>query len=237
MRHARTVVMSLLAIAAAAPPTAAPDGAEPSPQHRFRLRLGGGLLLGSPTGELSDQIGVGGGLAGNAVWTLPGGILGLRVDGSWLLYGSETVRTPLSRPLNRISADVTTDNWIAHLAVGPQVMAPSGRVRPYLNAFAGVSYFSTTSEATGPDPFAVPFAVSTNLDDAAFSYGAGAGFLVPMGSGHACLDLGALYVRSGRVSYLARGDIRDDGRGGIAFTPRRSAGNMVQFHAGVTVVP
>lgn len=233
----RTAAAALLAAVVVAPAFAAPDPGEPAPAARRRgFRFGVGALVGSPSGELGRQIGTGGGVFGHATWAGAGGVLGLRVDGSFFLYGSETVRVPVSRSLSRISTEVTTDNWVGHLAAGPQVMARSGPVRPYANAFAGVSYFSTTSEAFDPILLA-PIAESTNFDDHAFSYGAGAGFLVPLGAGRLSLDLGARYVRNGRVSYLAEGDIRDDGRGGIAFTPRRSRGEVVEFRVGVSFAP
>lgn len=229
----RTAVAAVLVLCAATSPAVAE---EPASSRSSGLHLGGGLLVGSPSGEFGKQVGTGGGLHGHAVYATGGGVLGLRLDGSLFLYGSETVRVPVSRNLRRISTEVVTDNWVAHLAAGPQLMAPSGRVRPYANAFAGVSYFSTTSEATDPYLLA-PVAVSTNFDDYAFCWGGGGGVLLPLGRGRVSLDIGARYERNGRVSYLAKGDIRDDGAGGISFHPRRSRADIVEFRVGVSVAP
>lgn len=227
------VLLALLAVGAAdAADSDAPDarakGASP-------LSYGGDLVVGSPTGAFAHQVSVAGGLAGFAVWTVRSGVLGLRVDGGFALYGSETVRVPVARQLSRISVDVTTDNWIAHLGAGPQLMVPSGPLRPYANAFAGVSYFSTTSEATA-DYQTVFLAGSTNHDDTVLSWGGGAGIVVPLGSRRVALDAGARYVRNRRVSYLVKGDLHDDGHGGVAFTPHHGSADLVEFRLGVTVV-
>src|SRR5439155_16511540 len=122
-------LLALLALLAAGPADAASI-----------FSYGGDLLVGSPTGAFRDYVSVAGGLSGFALWAAPRGFLGFRVDGSSALYGSETLHVPVARQLSRISVDVTTDNWIAHVAAGPQLMVPSGRVRPYVNAFAGLSY-------------------------------------------------------------------------------------------------
>ena len=216
-------LLALLALLAAGPADAASI-----------FSYGGDLLVGSPTGAFRDYVSVAGGLSGFALWAAPRGFLGFRVDGSSALYGSETLHVPVARQLSRISVDVTTDNWIAHVAAGPQLMVPSGRERPYLNAFAGLSYFSTTSEATA-DYQSVFLAGSTNYDSTAFSWGAGAGVRVPLGSRRVALDAGARYVRSGRVSYLIKGDLHDDGHGGVSFTPRRGPADLVEFRLGVSI--
>jgi opacity protein-like surface antigen len=173
-------------------------------------------------------------VAGHALWA-PGRVFGLRLDGSFLIYGSETVPRPFRGTGGRVGLSVRTDNWIGTLALGPQLMARSGRVRPYANAFAGVSYFSTTSELLGPDELSV-LASTTNHDDATFAYGGGAGVLFGLGSGEWALDLGARYVANGRVSYLAEGDLVEDRRG-ARFSPRRSEAETVEVRLGVVFRP
>jgi len=111
--------------------------------------------------------------------------------------------------------------------VGPQLMAHSGRLRPYANAFAGVSYFATTSQLVFPRPvpaFVVPgvpivptqdpFRTTTHYDDVIASYGGGAGVLVGLGQGGTALDLGLRYVGGGTVRYLVEGDRRTPFKGG-----------------------
>ena len=217
---------------------AAVSGEAQEPSHGGpRFSFGGGAIVGRPTGEFRDHVDVGGGLSGHALFATPGGAFALRGDASFLLYGSETLRAPLSETGGRVLIDVArTDNWIGQLAVGPQVVLSSGRVRPYANAFAGVAYFSTTSEPIAPPPLAtLPlFIETTHFDDTTFSYGGGGGILIPIGKGRSAIDLGVRYVRNGRVSFLAEGDLVGDGS---VLAPRRSRGDMIEFRLGVTTLP
>src|SRR5919202_1492482 len=96
------------------------------------------------------------------------GALAARLDGGFLNYGRETLRLPLSDRAGggRVRLDVTTTNDIVWLGVGPQIMAPRGLVRPYINGTAGVSYFATVSSVSGRDDLNASFAHDTNLEDA-----------------------------------------------------------------------
>lgn len=238
----------LAAVIALAPGAAlASDGAA-APAAKARFTFGGALALAAPAGELADHIDVGGGLAGFALYGRPDSVFALRLDAGWLLYGTETLRRPVRGTQERVLEDVaTTDNWIAHAAAGPQVMARSGRVRPYVHAFGGVSYFATTSELLRPRFTEVrgvsppgtpllavsvshdPFRVTTHYDDVTAAYGAGAGMLVGLGDDGTALDLGVRYVANGRVGFLAEGDPVERG-----FTPRRSRGHLVEFRVGLS---
>ncbi len=225
--HARTPAVASLAaiLASVAAPSIAAD-----------LRWGGGALVGSPRGDLGRQIGTGGGVYGHLLYGPHDSAFALRADGSFFLYGTETQRVPFSSTLPRIEREVRTDNWIGDLVVGPQLTLPKGPVRPYLNAFAGVSYFSTTSELVEPFPIG-PTLSSTNYDDTVFSYGGGAGVLIGLGKGGTFLDAGVRWVHGDRASYLAKGDLKDDGHGGVSFDPRRTTGDRLEFRLGVTVGP
>jgi len=187
-------------------------------------------VVGSPRGALGEQADVAGGVAGHALLSTPKGTLALRFDGSWLLYGSETIRLPVAQTAGRLNREITTDNWIAQLGVGPQLSFPLGRARPYLGAFAGLSYLSTTSHLRDPGGFVS--AESTNYDDTAFAYGGGGGLLVPIGHGSTSLDLGLRYVRTETVRFLAEGDLGGDGADVVA-RPHRGQANLLEFHVGV----
>ena len=238
MRAQETAVgLFTLCLFAAGAGSAASGEAQETSQSGVRFSFGGGAIVARPTGEFRDHVDVGGGLSGHAILASPGGALALRGDASFLLYGTETLRAPLSDTEGRVLVDVArTDNWIGQLAVGPQLTLPSGRLRPYLNAFAGVAYFSTTSEPIAPPPFQrLPlFIETTHLDDTTFSYGGGGGILIPIGKGRSAIDLGVRYTRNGRVSFLAEGDLVGDGS---VLTPRRSRGDMIEFRLGVTTLP
>jgi hypothetical protein len=233
----KTAGIALAALCAAAG-SARADDAAPAPA---KFRFGGAGALAVPTGEFADQIDVAGGLSGFALYGRPQSVFALRADASFLLYGTRTVQRPILGTNGEVLEDVsTTDNWIAQLGVGPQLMARSGRVRPYANAFAGVSYFATTSQLVFPRPVTVlaapgtpavvvgqdPFRTTTHYDDVIASYGGGAGVLVGLGHGGTALDLGVRYVGGGTVRYLVEGDPLN----GVA---RRSEGHLVEFRIGV----
>jgi hypothetical protein len=211
----RTTATLLVALTAA--PALAGDG-------------GGALVLGAPRGALAEEADVAGGLAGHALFGTRSRALALRVDGSWLLYGSETVRVPVARTAGRIVREVTTDNWVAQLGLGPQLVLPVGGVRPYVHAFVGASYLSTTSQRRDPDGFVS--AASTNFDDTAFSYGGGGGLLVPLRGRGLSLDLGVRYVRTGSVRFLGEGDLGPDAAS-VRAPPHRGRANVLEFRVGL----
>lgn len=198
-----------------------------APLAAAELTWGGGLVVGAPTGEFGRHVDLAGGLSGHALLS-GAGPLGLRVDASWLLYGSETVRSRQA-PRGRLARQLTTDNWVAQLVAGPELRAASGRLRPYAHGFLGVGYVSTTTEPTVPWP--APGLVTTNLDDTTFCFGGGGGLLVPLGSGWA-LDVGARFVSSSPARYLVEGDLRDDG----SFEARRARTSRIEFWLGAATV-
>jgi hypothetical protein len=207
-------------------------------------RLQGGLSfsLGQPRGAFRDHVDDGIGVGGHALYRLDRqGAFAIRLDGGFLNYGRETLRLPLSdRPGGgRVRLDVTTTNDIAWLGVGPQITAPRGLVRPYVNGTAGVSYFTTMSSVSGHDDLNASFAHDTNLDDAHFSWSGGAGVLVPVWRNRRSLvfvDLGAQYHDNGRnVRYLREGGIRDLPDGGLQLDVIRSRADLITWHLGVSV--
>lgn len=203
-----------------------------------RLSAGGSLLLAQPSGEFADHVDTGFGLAGAlAVRLDDAGVFGLRVEGGFDIYGSETFRVPLSTTVGgRIMVDVTTTNNIAYLGVGPQLMLPTRSFRPYLAGTAGLSYFHTTSQVKGDDN-SEAFASDTNYSDTVFSLGGTGGIYIPISRGATPinLDLAVRYHRNGTVSYLTEGSIEDNEDGTIDIFPTRSEANLLSFHIGVMI--
>jgi len=201
--------------------------------------VGGELMFARPQGEFRDFVdqGWGGGL--HYIHRLSrDGALAVRVDGSYLNYGHESFRVPLSGTIGgRVNVDVTTTNNIAFLGVGPQIGLPSGALRPYVNGFVGVSYIWTQTSVEGTNNDNDPFASSTNYDDATFAYGGGAGLYIPVRRGHTpvSIDAGLTYRRNGQADYLREGGITDNPDGSITLSPIRSDTDLLTFHIGVSV--
>src|SRR5262249_14168726 len=91
--------------------------AAPAPTGDLELGLGG--LVGSPRGSFGRAVGTGGGLYVHGLYSTHDGVLGLRMDGNYFLYGSETLRVPYGPGLPRLNQEFVTDNWIADFMVGP----------------------------------------------------------------------------------------------------------------------
>lgn len=234
----RLLPLALLALGLAASPAAAQYEDLVSPRDPARWFLGGNVVYGEPRGEFADFVDESYGGSLHTILRLDEqGILGLRLDGGFLVYGSETMRVPLSSSIGgRVLVDVETTNNIAYVGVGPQIGVPTGGFRPYAHGFAGVSYLFTESSVEGSRSNE-PFASTTNYDDATFSWGGGAGVYVPLRRGHSpiSLDVGVRYHNNGRARYLSEGDIEDLPDSRIRVHPRESDTDLVSFHLGVSV--
>jgi hypothetical protein len=243
-------VLLLLALAPAAAraqktPRPVPD-APPPPEYgppapvavRSYGWAGGSLALALPSGEFKNYVHVGGGLNGfAAIKLVPDGALSIRLDGTFLLYGSQTRRVPLgSGPLGLITVDVTTSNAIFGMNIGPQLAATSGAIRPYAFGGIGFGYFWTSSSVSGSDNSNQPFASSTNFGDGTFAVRAGGGVWIEAFHGRTpvAIDVGVQYVRNGRVSYLREGSITFDALGNPVFHPIRSETHLWMIHVGVS---
>lgn len=227
MKCREAVVLLLLSL----PTTAAGQGSATLRPPGFHA--GGGVILARPTGEFADYVDVGYGLAGHAVFNpSPEGVFGIRADGMFIIYGSETNRYQL---LPLIEVDVTTTNQIAAFQFGPQLTFGHGAVQSYGYGQIGFSYFATTSSVEGSGN-TEPFANTTNFDDLTFASSAGGGLRIRLSSGWTpvLLDLGVRYMSNGRARYLREGsiDITDDE---VTITPVESETNLVVFQIGVTV--
>lgn len=203
-----------------------------------RGEVGGTLFLAAPVGEFDRYIGLGGGVSGfAALFVDETQTVGLRLDGSFMIYGDNTVRRPLSPTVPFVYVDVTTRNGIASFGLGPQVQLGQGPVRPFLRGSVGFSYFATTTSVEGTNDLE-PFASSTNFDDWTFTLTGGGGLRIRIaqaGDNPIALDLAVTYVRNGETDYLREGGIREGPGGSVIIEPIRSETNLVTFHVGVAV--
>ena len=150
-------------------------------------------------------------MVGNVVFTPGGGPFGIRFQTGGVVYGSREIPVPVPGTGGLVTEDLSTDNWLLNVGLGPQVMARSGPVRPYAYALAGFGYFATdTSFGNGYDYYGDPS--TTNYDDWTFAWSAGAGLLIPV-SRSLAIDVGVQYVGNGTVRYLAEGDLRPSPEG------------------------
>jgi hypothetical protein len=203
-----------------------------------RFYFGGAALMGQPDGEFRDNVPRSWGGSGNMLVRADGrGIVGLRVDGGFMVYGHESKRVPFSETVgDRVHVNVSTDNNIAYFGVGPQLMMPNGKLRPYIAGTVGVAYFFTMSSVDGRNGSDHSI-TDTNYDDANLAYSGIGGVYVPLhrGASPVSLDLSVQYHNNGVASYLRKGSISDNADGSISFTPLRSQADVVSFHVGAVV--
>ncbi len=201
-----------------------------------RTALGGGVAVAQPIGEFKNYVNTGFGGGGHFMMRVdPQGFFALRADVGFLIYGHETKHVPMPGA-GRVEFEVSTSNNILTYSIGPQLMVPTGPIRPYINATAGGAYFFTESSIGGVDN-AADFASTRNFGDNVPSYGYGGGVFIPFAMRYADvgLDLGARFVRNGHTRYLREGGIEDLPTGGYVVSPIESETNFVLYHVGVNV--
>jgi hypothetical protein len=235
MSHRRLTVALALAVGFTGLPgsTAAQQLRVLPPRHL--LGINGTLVR--PVGEFQQFVDWGGGLGMYGVVNLsPNGLIGLRFDGSFVIYGHERYATPLSSWVPRVWVDVSTDNMIMTLGLGPQLTLGSGPIRPYVFGTAGLAYFTTVSSVKGADDWE-PFAQSTNFDDVTVALTGGGGMLFRLTRGRhpVSLDLSVQSTYHGETEYLRRGGIVENTDGSLTLYPIRSETNVVTFRAGIAI--
>ena len=191
-----------------------------------------------PQGALAHNIGFGYG--GNAAYLFrldKRGIVSLRADVGVVAYGNESKRAALSETVgDRVQVNVRTVNYIVPVSFGPELMWPTGTIRPYVNAGFARQHFFTESnvEPTGDYSW---FMSTTNQSDNSDSWTAGGGIYIPVTAGKVKtqIDLGVQYLNGGTARYLAPGGIADLPGGRVTISPLESATHMLIVRLGARV--
>jgi hypothetical protein len=197
------------------------------------------FITADPLGEFGElvDVGLGAELEGNLALTRDGAV-SLRGDVGFIVYGHERSSVCLAPPVGcRINVDLTTSNSIFFAGIGPEFVAPTGALRPYVNASAGFSYFVTHSSLDDDDwDGDDDFGTTRNFDDfvGAFRVGGGLRARLRGGANPILLDLGVQYHRNGTAEYLREGDIVDHPDGSITLFPNRTEADLMVYRIGVT---
>ena len=195
------------------------------------------VMQSRPQGDLARNIGIGYGGEITFLYNLDAaGILSLRANAGVAQYGDEVNSTSFSGgAAGRVDLAVHTSNYIVPMSVGPQLMWPTGLLRPYVNAGVGGQAYFTESRVEGPHLGSV-IASTTNQSDFSLAWTAGGGLYVPFSvrSRHVAVDLGAEYMNGGSTRYLAQGSITDL-PSGISVSPLESSTHLVIVKLGARV--
>jgi hypothetical protein len=187
-----------------------------------------------PVGEFRVNVPRAWGVGASARYNVLRSPLALRADMTWLNYGNESRRVPLSSTVNRVMVNMRTANNISLVTIGPELSLNIGPLEPYAQAFYGYSSFYTESSVAGKREEDV--ASSTNYRDEGEASGWGSGLRIPIHSRRhsVAIDAGARFTRAGTRTYLTRGDVQDQPDGSLTFTPKTSATDFWQAHIGAT---
>jgi hypothetical protein len=214
-------------------------------QAQSRFQGGLNLLLGFPQGDFKDEVDeIGGGIAGEFLYSPGSTPLGFGASLGFMNYGKETRREPFSSTIPDVEVDVITSNNIllGHLLLRAQ--SKKGMFQPYLDGLVGFSYlFTDTKIENISDPEDGEVAKSKNLDDAVFSYGGGGGLMIKVYTGKSegqgkmwslLIDLRGRYMIGGEAEYLKKGSIgRHNGK--ISYDIIKSKTDLLTAQIGVAV--
>jgi hypothetical protein len=228
-------VLLLAGVLAQAGASALPAGLEAQEfrQAHPAAAVGVNFLVGDPLGEFSRHVDVGVGAEFFGRIPLePQGLVSLRADLGFMIYGYESTRVCFEG----VGCRLQTTNNIFYGGIGPELALPLDGFRPYVNASLGFGYFNTTSSLESlwgeEDSFS-----TENLGDGAFSLGIGWGAEIALHRGRVpvFLNLGGRYHKNGVMRYLTEGDIQDNPDGSITLFPVVSEANLVSYRLGVTI--
>ena len=203
-----------------------------------RYGVGINFIAAEPVGQFADFVDAGwGAQVSGRVPLDPAGILSLRGDLGFLIYGYESKRVCFEGVGCRINARLQTTNNIFFGGVGPELALPTPWVRPYVNATMGFGYFNTSSSLDDDAWGNENDFLTENYGDGSMAWGVGWGldFLVSRGRVPIAINLGARYHQNGVMEYLTKGDIVDHDDGSITLYPNRSEANFLTYHFGVTI--
>jgi hypothetical protein len=172
--------------------------------------LGLTLVVGEPLGEFRRHGQVAAGLTGFAVVGIDRqGLLGVRIDGSYMVYDA-----------TYIGYGVSSTSSIGTIAVGPQVTFGQDPFKVYGFGTVGGSAFWTSASYAGScgcydsDVFYLSGHLTTTTQ-----LGAGMQIQVSRRRAPVSIDIGVRQVRHDRVTYVPAGGMTDNGDG--TFTASR----------------
>lgn len=218
--------------------TAAAQRREPI-ELKNRIQAAIHFQVSEPKGDFAQNTGNGFGVNFAGVGRLePNGLVNIRTDLGFLIYGSNTRRIDFAGTGGLVKLDLKTTSNIFTWVVGPQLGGTVGPVSPYLAALGGFSVFWTESSVEGSSNNNDPFASTTNAHDAVLAYGgaAGATLRVYNGARPVRFDFGARYLRHDDVRYLNQERIEDAFRNNRDPIPLRGRADYWTYYMGITAV-
>lgn len=209
---------------------------------QIRADVGINFEVGVPMAEFGDQLDdLGFGLGASGVFGLKGYPVLIGADVGLVIYGHERRWEPFSQTIPDVRVKVVTDNNIATAHLFLRLQPEFEVVRPYADAFMGLKQLFTDTRIVSDIFGETEIARTTNFNDTALSYGAGAGVQIRLskieenkGIDAVYLDIGTKYLIGAEAAYLEEGSIRRE-NGEVLFDVTRSKTTLLVPYLGVTM--
>jgi hypothetical protein len=211
---------------------------------RGKWRMGFTLGGGFPLGEFQTNVGhPGGGLDFSLGRRIGDSPLVVGFDFCWILYGLRTRHEFLSSSIP-LQVEVQTTNNIIQGLFYLKAQPGRGRVRPYVEALAGLSYLFTDTSIYSESGDYNEIASDVNFDDTTFTAGAGVGLEIRLGKDFPSpysrsrvewlLDIKVRYMAGGMAKYLREDSIIYE-NGQYTYLYNRSRTDLISAQVGLSV--
>jgi opacity protein-like surface antigen len=219
---------------------------------RERFNLSAAIQSGVPVGEFAEYVEVSVGARVTGTYFVAGP-LGLKLDASWLSYGSNSQVRPFEeayqlvpdRKLKRFkeSSRVNIRNDLISVLVGPELSGRVGKFTGYVAAGVGSTVFFTESTAILEDFYydedeerLKDLSVGhTNHSYTTAAWSVGGGLAIDLME-YVRLTFSGRYLHNGQAEYWNEESVRDRARGSqLTFSPVKSAANLVVWDIGVSI--
>ncbi|NIW35138.1 MAG: outer membrane beta-barrel protein [Gemmatimonadetes bacterium] len=230
-RQRRRLYSLLILAAVAAAPLARPLHAQTPLKAYGGLDVGLAVPVGefrqtAPTG-FADLSG-GGSFFGGIRW----GWVGLRVDVLWFDYGEYRLEAFCDEYNITLTCSSTATRLVKNgslsLLIGPELIIGRGPVRPYLQVGYGPSQFMTGASLPGSER------TDADLLDNTFTTALNGGLWIHL-TRKFSLEVGARYLRNGRVRRLEEGSLSREADGSISVNVTESEANVLFIQVGVAI--
>ena len=208
-----------------------------------RHSVGIAFDVGQPLGEFARNVGTAYGLDGFGALGLDSrGIFSLRAQLGWVQYSRKDETFWVQSAFGPFELESVTKSGVLTLGAGPQLMAPSGNIRPYVAGTIGFSRFSTETAINIPASQSNS-GTTEQLDQQTISSDfimsltgtAGIAFHVGFLGKSAMGDLGVRYHHNGLARYVSSDGVQYNGTGDATVTPTTSDANFLTYRIGVVI--
>ena len=202
-----------------------------------------GISIGiaAPQGEFRDNVDRNGFSFSGSALIRPGLVpVKFGIELGYINYGSENRRESFSYTIPDVTVRVERTNniFLGHLLV--RLQKDAGIISPYLDGLVGFNYLWTETKIRDVYNFE-EITSSKNLDDLAFSYGVGGGFMFNVYEARTVvadiakiyIDLKVRYLYGGKAEYLKEGAVRIDEYDNVIYDISKSTTDLMLYQIGV----